>query len=158
MNTANAAQNATHSVAIAAICGQWTVSVYEIGGDGQADMDRQVYERSFASESIARRIFGEKCGLLKCSFSAFRGEVDAVMSARTSLSSCLDREVRNEARILDNCMRDLAMATLGRRNAELEALRASVLESSAALIARRTANLDSKIESERVRRDELGQL
>jgi hypothetical protein len=79
------------------------------------------------------------------------------MNARASLGSCLDREVRNEARRLNDCMRDLAMATLGRRSAELEALRASVLESSAALIARRMNDIDAKIEAERARRDELGQ-
>jgi hypothetical protein len=157
MTNTNSAQNATHSVAITEICGQWIVSAYELGADGEPDMDRQVFERSLTWEGAARAVYRDACGLLKCSASAFRGEVDAVMNARASLGSCLNREVANEARILSSRMRDLAMATLGRRNAELEALRASVLASSAALIESRMSDIDVKIQAESARRAELGQ-
>jgi hypothetical protein len=157
MTNTNTAQNATHSVAITEICGQWIVSCYELGADGEPDMDRQVFERSLTREAAARAVFADACKLLKCSFGAFRAEVDAVMNARASLGSCLNREVRNEARRLSDRMRDLAMATLGRRSPELEALRASVLASSAALIASRMGDIDAKILTESARRAELGQ-
>lgn len=149
--------NGSHSVALAAVGGEYVVSCFAVGADGNIDHDQEFFFKTYSDARIARRIYEGKAKLLKCRAAEFDAAVEWVMRCISSLSSCLDREVPNEARILTDAVKDLTVARLARRDSHREELKASVLDRAARKIAARTEGLAGKIAAEAARRAELGQ-
>ncbi len=150
-------RNATHSVALRAIGDEYVVSCYALGADGAPDYDQELFFRTYTDAAIARRIYEGKTRQLRCKVAEMDAAIERVMGAISSLSSCLAREVPNEARILSSTMADLRMTTLVRRDARREALKVSVLARGAEAIARRTEGLEGKIAAEAANRAAKGQ-
>jgi hypothetical protein len=150
-------RNASHSVALAAIGGEYVVSCFALGADGEPNVDQELFFRTYTDARIARRIYEGQARLLACSAAEMDAAIERVMGAISSLSSCLAREVPNEARILAACVNDLTTAATARRDARRAALKASVLERAAESLARRTAGLDAKIAAEAAVRASKGQ-
>jgi hypothetical protein len=155
MNTANDT-NAKHSVAIAAIAGEFVVSCFPIVA-GETDTDNEIFVQTFTDAAIARRFYASKSALLACKAAAFDAEIDWVWGARSSLASCLCREVPNESRRLRAAMADLELSTLVRSNAERETRKANALRAAAETLAARNEGLEAKIQDEAARRVCLGQ-
>ncbi len=160
MNTANdtaaKTSNATHSVAIVAIADEFVVSCFPLV-DGKTDTDREVFFQTFTDGAIARRFYANKAALLKCNAAAFDAAIDFVYYCRSSLASCLAREVRTEALSLARAVTELELATLARRNDYREGRKAAALKAAAATLASRTEGLEAKIATEAAERARLGQ-
>lgn len=160
MNTANdtnaKAQNATHSIAICALAGEFVVSCFPIVA-GEVDTDAEVFFETFTDAAAARRFYAGKCALLACKAAAFDAEIDWVYRAASSLASCLHREVPNEARRLAIAVGELQLATLARRDASRTERKASALARATEVLARRLDGLDAKIQTEAAERSRKGQ-
>ncbi len=113
--------NKTHSVAIVAMGGEFVVSCFRLGADGQADTDSgEVFMRTFQDAERAQFFFADSCKLLACNAARMAEEIGCVQSAISSLASCLNTEAQNEAEILARCVARLQVATLARKHGELE--------------------------------------
>ncbi len=124
----NTATNSTHSVALVAIGGEFVVSCFALGADGQPDLDGgEVFMRSFTDEERAGFFFADSAKLLACNAERLKSEMRCVESAITSLKSCAGREVINEAGILARCVARLKVATLARSYPWLEFQKANIL-------------------------------
>ena len=160
MNAANdtsaTVQNLTHSIAIVPVGGEFVVSCFPVV-DGKVDTDREIFVRSFTDGTIARRVFANKSSLLRCKAADFDAQIDWVHHARASLTSCLYREVPNEARILVNAIAELELCSLVRRDAAREARRGDAIKMARAELARRTDGLEAKILAEAADRAAKGQ-
>ncbi len=155
-DTISMRQNSTHSVALAAIGGEFVLSAFAVVG-GSVDTDREIVFQSFTEAEVARRVYKQTSALLSCNAAAFDRAIDFVHHCRTSLASCLDREVRSEARSLLRAVAELELASLARRSPEREARKLSALCAAANILSSRTAGLDAKIQAEAERRASLGQ-
>jgi hypothetical protein len=124
---------------------------------GVVDTDREIFVRSFTDGEIARRVYKQTAALLSCNAAAFDSEIDWVWRARSSLESCLYREIPNESRRLVAAMAELELCTLARRNAYREGRKAVALRAAAETLARRSVGLDANIRDEAERRVCLGQ-
>lgn len=151
MNAANdinaKTQNATHSLALAAMGETFVVSCFAIVA-GEVDTDREIIFREFTDAAAGRRFYAGKATLLACSAAKMDEEIDWVYRTASSLGSCLYREVPNEARRLATAVADLELATLARRDATRAARKVQALAHAAAVLARRLDGLDAKIQAE----------
>ncbi len=132
----NTATNSTHSVAIVSICGEFIVSCFALSADGHPDTDSgEVFVRAFLDGERARFFFADSVKLLACDAERMKSEIRCVESAISSLRSCVGREVIDESKILARCVARLQVATLARKHAELEAVKAAVLGYAADALA-----------------------
>jgi hypothetical protein len=132
----NAAANKTHSVALVDFGAEHVVSCFALGADGEPDTDSgEVFVRTFTDAERAKFFFNDSRALLACSAERMRLEIGCVESAITSLKSCVGREALNESRILASCVARLQVATLARKHADLEHLKATVLGYAAEALA-----------------------
>lgn len=157
-NDNNIAQtrNASHSIALAAIGGEYVVSCFPLV-DGEVDTDREVFVRTFDDAGVAKRVYQAQSALLAMKARDFDTEIDWVYRCVSSLGSCLYREVPNEARILRSAMQALQISALKRRDAGREARKAQALERAARVLAERETDLPAQIAAEAERRAAKGQ-
>lgn len=149
-------RNASHSVALTAIGGEFVLSAFAIEA-GVVNTDREIVFQSFTEADVARRAYKQTSALLSCNAAAFDRAIDFVHYCRTSLASCLAREVRTEASSLLRAVAELELATLARRNPEREARKLRALCAAANTLSNRAAGLDAKIQAEAAQRAALGQ-
>lgn len=155
-DTSAQTSNATHSIAIVAIGDEFVVSCFPIV-DGQTDTDHEVFVEAFTDAGQARRFYARKSALLACKAAAFDAEIDWVYRTRSSLASCLYREVPNEARRLRDAMAELELCTLARRDAYRQGRKVAALKAAAESLASRMVGLDDKIKAEAAQRVCMGQ-
>lgn len=143
-NNARRFQNRTHSLTLALMGdGTYVLSLFALGADGQPDTDNgEVFVKSIehmpepasSIQSRAEAAWRDYSGLLRCTADRFDQECSAVYQWASSVISCpSDKEndhksLRAEMQTLARAMRDLQLATLGRKNPELEARRVRALE------------------------------
>lgn len=150
-------RNATHSIALTEIAGEHIVSCFPLDTDGEPDTDCEIFVRVFADADVARRVYTARAALLSLPARDFDRVIEWVYRCVSSLTSCLQREVPNEARILRDAVTDLQIAALARRNAGREERKVNALAHAAKTLDRRLENLDEKIASEAAKRLSLGQ-
>lgn len=148
--------NATHSVALAAIGGEFVLSAFAVVA-GEVDTDREIVFQAFTDASIARRAYTQASALLSCNATAFDRAIDHVHHCRVSLASCLHREVRTEALSLMRAVAELEIASLARRNPAREERKARALCAAVNVLSSRAAGLDAKLQAEAVKRAAAGQ-
>lgn len=151
------ARNSKHSVALAQIAGEFVVSAFAIV-NGEVDTDREIIFQTFtvSEGDVARRVYEQTSALLSCSAAEFDRAIDFVHYCRTSLASCLHREVRREAASLLRAVAELEIASLARRNPAREERKLKALCAAANILSSRTAGLDAKIQVEAERRAAAG--
>jgi|SRR6185369_7649541 len=155
-DTTAVTSNATHSVALAAIAGEFVVTAFAIV-DGKVDTDREIIFQTFSDVDVARRVYKQTAALLFCSAAQFDRAIDFVHYCRTSLASCLHREVRREAGSLARAVAELELASLVRRNPAREERKASALCAAVNTFSSRVAGLEKKVQAEAATRAQLGQ-
>lgn len=136
--TSASTRNATHSVMLTAIAGEFVLSCFPVVA-GEVETDTEIFVESFTDIEVARRVYASRAKLLACTAAEFDAEVSGVYYALTSLAGCRSCEVANEAGSVRRAVRDLQLCTLARRSPQREAIRARAIELATQALARRTA-------------------
>lgn len=136
--TSATTRNATHSIMLTAIAGEFVLSCFPVVA-GEIDTDTEIFVESFTEIEIARRVYASRAKLLACKAAEFDSEISGVYYAMTSLAGCRSNEVAREASSLRRAVRDLQLCTLARRCPERESRRARAIELAVAALVRRAA-------------------